>query len=162
MGQVEHGFSCNPRCEQGTIAVSDFAAFQLPGEPRTHFKSVLTISSSSYLLKGAVATIRSFFSILVFMLLLCTLFPAGQVAWSFTIVCGSISDTGSGQACDFSDAGEATDTEDDSPQETPGDCVMSRMSASDCHSSRSHAWVDEVPPSTLLVSQLLHPPTAHS
>ncbi len=142
--------------------MSDVAAFQLPGEPRTHFKSVLTISSSSYLLKGAVVRIRSLCSIFVLALFLCTLFPSGQVAWSFAIVCGSTGDTGSGQACDFSDAGEATDTEDDSSQETPEDCVTSRMSASDCHSSRSHAWVDEVPPSTLLVSQLLHPPTAHS
>ena len=142
--------------------MSDFAAFQLPGEPRTHFKSVLTISSSSYLLKGAVVRIRSLCSIFVLALFFCTLFPAGQVAWSFTIVCGSTGDTGSGQACDFSDAGEATDSEDDSPQETPEDCVTSRMNVSDCHSSRSHAWVDEIPPSTLLVSQLLHPPTAHS
>jgi hypothetical protein len=36
------------------------------------------------------------------------------------------------------------------------------MSASDCRSSLSHALMDEIPPSTLLVSQLLHPPTAHS
>jgi hypothetical protein len=35
------------------------------------------------------------------------------------------------------------------------------MSVSDCQLSRSYAWVDEIPPSTLLVSQLLHPPTAH-
>ena len=78
------------------------------------------------------------------------------------MMCGSTGDPLSGQTCDFSDAGEATDSEDDSPQESPEDCVTSRMSASACQSSRSHAWVDEIPPFTLLVSQLLHPPTAHS
>jgi hypothetical protein len=99
---------------------------------------------------------------LVFVLLLCTVFPAAQIGWSFNIVCGSTGDTGSGQACDFNDAGEVTDSEDDSPQETPEDCVTSRVSVSDCQSSHSHASMDEIPPSTLLVSQLLHPPTAHS
>jgi hypothetical protein len=106
--------------------------------------------------------IRSLCSMFVCALLLCTLFPAAQIGWSFNSMCGSTGDTGSGQACDFSDAGEATDSEDDSPQETPEDCVTSRMSASDCHASRSHVRVDEIPPFTLLVSQLLHPPTAHS
>jgi hypothetical protein len=162
MDQVEHGFSCNPRYEQGTIAMGDFAASQLPGEPRTHFKSVLTISSSSYLLKGAVATIRSFFSILVFMLLLCTLFPAGQIGWSFNSLCDSTGDTGRAQACDFSDGWEAADFEDDSPQEANEGRVTFHMGGSDCESSRSHASIDEIPPSTLFVSQLLHPPTAHS
>ena len=159
---MRDSFSCNRCGEKGTIAVSVNAASQLPGEPHTHFKNLLTTSSSLYLLKGAVVTIRSCFSILVFVLLLCTVFPAAQIGWSFNGMCGSTGDTGSGQACDFSDAGEATDSEDDSPQETPEDCVTSRMSASDCHSSRSYASKDEIPPSTLLVSQLLHPPTAHS
>jgi hypothetical protein len=99
---------------------------------------------------------------LVFVLLLCTLFPAAQIGWSFNMMCGSTGDLGSGRTCDFSDAGEATDFEDDSSQETPEDCVTSRVSVSDCQSSRSNASMDEVPPSTLLVSQLLHPPTAHS
>ena len=162
MNQVRDSFSCNRCGEKGTIVVSVNAASQLPEELFTHFKNLLTPSYSSYLLKGTVATIRSCFPILVFVLLLCTVFPAGQVGWSFTIVCGSTGDAGSGQACDFSDAGEATDSEDDSPQETPEDCGTSRMSVSDCRSSRSYASKDEIPPSTLLVSQLLHPPAAHS
>ena len=134
---------------------------QLPGVPHTHFKNLLTTSSSLYLLKGAVVGIRSLCSIFVCVLVLCTVFPTAQIGWSFNGMCGSTGDTGSGQACDFSDAGEAADSEDDSPQETPEDCVTSRISVSDCQLSRSHAWVDEIPPSTLLVSQLLHPPTAH-
>ena len=162
MNQVRDSFSCNRCGEKGTIVVSVHAASQLLGESLTHFKNLLTTSSSLYLLKGVVATIRSCFSILVFVLLLCTVFPAAQIGWYFNGMCGSTGDTGSGQACDFSDAGEAADSEDDSPQETPEDCVTSRISVSDCQLSRSHAWVDEIPPSTLLVSQLLHPPTAHS
>ena len=162
MNQVRNSFSCNRCGEKGTIAVSVNAASQLPGEPHTHFKNLLTTSSSLDFLKGAVVRIRSLCSRFVGVLLLCTVLPAGQVGWSFTIVCGSTGDTGSGQACDFNGAGEATDSEDDSPQETPEDCVTSRMSASDCHSSRSYASKDEIPPSTLLVSQPLHPPTAHS
>ena len=109
-----------------------------------------------------MATIRSLSFILVFAMLLCTLFPAAQIGWSFSSLCGSTGDAGSGQACDFHEAGEATDSEDDSPQETPEDCVASRMSVSDGESSRSHASMNEIPPSTLLVSRLLHPPTAHS
>ena len=66
--------------------------------------NLLTISLSSYL-KGVVATIRSFSSLLVFALLLCTIFPAAQIGWSFDIMCGSTGDIGSGQACNLSDAG---------------------------------------------------------
>ena len=109
-----------------------------------------------------MATTRSCFSVLVFALLLCTLFPAAQIRWSFDIMCGSTGDTRSEQACDVSDTGAATDSEDDSPQEMPGDCVASGVSVSDCESSRSHASMNEIPPSTLLVSRLLHPPTAQS
>jgi len=134
----------------------------LPGESLTHFKNVLTTSSSSYLLKGAVTTIRSLCFIFVFALLLCTVFPAAQIGWSFNGICGSTGDTGSGQACEFNDAWEATDSEDDSPQDTLEDCVAFRVNMSDCQSSRSHASVDKISPSTLLVSQMLHPPTAHS
>ena len=162
MNQVRDSFSCNRCGEKGTIALNVNAVSQLLGESLTHFKNLLTTSLSLYLLKDAVLKIHSLCFIFVFALLLCTVFPAGQVGWSFTIVCGSTGDTGSGQACNFSDPGEATDSEDDSPQETPEDCVTSRMSVSDCQLSRSHGWVDEIPPSTLLVSQLLHPPTAHS
>jgi hypothetical protein len=142
--------------------VNLIAAPQLLGELLTHFKNVLTTLSSSYLLKGAVTTIRSLCLMFVFALLLCTVFPAGQVGWPFIITCGSTGDTGSGQACDFSNAGEVTDSQDDSTQETPEECVTSRMSVSGCQSSRSHALLDEIPPSPLLVAQLLHPPTIHS
>ncbi len=162
MKQVRHSFSCNRCGEKGTIALSVNAVSQLLGESLTRFKNLLTTSSSLYLLKDAVVTIRSLCSILVFVLLLCTVFPAAPIGWSFNGMCGLTGDTGSGQACDFSDAGEAADSEDDSPQETPEDCVTSRISVSDCRSSRSYASKDEIPPSTLLVSQLLHPPTAHS
>jgi hypothetical protein len=162
MKHVRHSFSCNRGGEQGTIALCVNAAPQSRGSSLTYFENVLTTSSSSYLLKGAVTTLRSFFSILVFVLLLCTVFPAAQIGWSFNMMCGPTGDPGNGKACDFSDAVEATDFEDDSPQETPEDCVASRVSASECQSSRSHASMDEIPPSTLLVSQLLHPPTTHS
>jgi hypothetical protein len=109
-----------------------------------------------------VTTVRSFFSMLVFVaVLLCTLFLAAQIGWSSDILCGSTADTGSGEACEFSDAMEATDSEDDSSQEAVEDCVASRVSVSDCASSRLYALMKEVPPSTILVSQLLHPPTAH-
>ena len=103
---------------------------------------------------------RSFFSVLVFALILCTVFPVAPVRWSVDILWGSTGDTGVEQAGDFSDTVVATDSEDDSPQETPDDCVASRMSVSDCESSRSHASMNEIPLSTLLVSRLFHPPTA--
>ncbi len=100
--------------------------------------------------------------LLVFALLLCTLFPLAQIRWSFDSMCGSTGDTGSAQACEFSDPGVANDSGDDSPQVTPEDCVASRVTVSNCESSRSHASMNEIPPSILLVSRLLHPPTAHS
>ena len=109
-----------------------------------------------------MATIRSFLSVLVFALLLCTVFPVAQVSWSFDLMCGSTGNTESEQACEFSDAGAATDSEDDSSQETPDGYVASRVSVSDCESSSSLASMNEIPPSTLLVSLLFHPPTAHS
>ena len=109
-----------------------------------------------------MATIRSFISVLVFGLLLCIVFPVEQIRRSVDIIWGSTGDTGVEQAGDFSDTGLATDSEDDSPQETPGDCVASRVSVSDCESSSSHVSMNEILPSTLLVSRLFHPPTAHS
>ena len=109
-----------------------------------------------------MATIRSFFSVLIFGLLLCTVFPVAQISRSFDLMCGSTGNTGSEQACEFSDAGMATDSEDDSSQETPDGYVASRVSVSDCESSSSLASMNEIPPSTLLVSLLFHPPTAHS
>jgi hypothetical protein len=112
--------------------------------------------------EGVVATIRSFFPVLEFALLLFIVIPVAQISWSFDLMCGSTVNTGSEQACEFSDAGTATDSDDDSPQEMPGDCVVSRVSVSDCESSRSHVSMNEISPSTLLVSRLLHPPTAHS
>lgn len=109
-----------------------------------------------------MTTVRSFSSILAFFaLLLCTLFPVAQIGWSIDIVCGSTGDTGSGEACEFGGAMETTDSEDDSPQEALGDCAVARVSVSDYESSRSHALMNEVPPSTLLVFRLLHPPTIY-
>ena len=101
-----------------------------------------------------MATIRSLFSFLVFALLLCTIFPVAQIGWSV--------DTGAEQAGDVSATGVATDSEDDSSQDTPDDCVVSRVSLSDCKSGRSHASMNEIPPFTLLISRLIHPPTARS
>ena len=95
-------------------------------------------------------------------MLLCAVFPFAQISWSFDLLWGSTHDTGVERAGDFSDTGAATDTEDDSSQETPDDYVASRMSVSDCKSSGLHASMNEFPPSTLLVSRLLHPPTAYS
>jgi hypothetical protein len=128
------------------------------GSRSNHFNELI---GSLVLMEGVVATIRSFFSVLVFALLLFTVFPVAQINWSFDLKCGSTGNTGSEQACEFSDAGTATDSDDDSPQEMPGDCVVSRVSVSDCESSRSQASMNEIPPSILLVSRLLHPPTAH-
>ena len=101
-----------------------------------------------------MATMRSFFSVLVFALLVCTIFPVAQIRWSV--------DTGAEQAGDFSDTAAATDFEDDSSQDTPDDCVVSQVSVSDCRSGRSHASMNEIPPFTLLISRLIHPPTARS
>ena len=129
------------------------------GSRSNHFNERIGIL---VLIEGVVATIRSCFSVLVFALLLCSVFPLAQIRWSFDIMCGSTGDIGSEQACDFIDTGAATDSQDDSPQETPGDCVASRVTVWDCVSSRSHASMNEIPPSTLLVFRLLHPPTAHS
>ena len=109
-----------------------------------------------------MATIRSFISVLIFAMLLCAAFPFAQISWSFDLIWGSTDDTGVERAGNFSDAGAATGSEDDSSQETPDDYVASRVSVSDCESSRSHASMNDFPPSTLLVSRLLHPPTAHS
>ena len=101
-----------------------------------------------------MATMRSLFSVLVFALLLCTVLPISQIGRSV--------DTGVEQAGDFSNTGAATDSEDDSPQAMPDDCVASRMGMLDCESSRSHASTNEIPPFTLLISRLIHPPTARS
>lgn len=153
--------SCNRGREKGTIAVDGIVARNCHESCVDVSTILLTIASSSYL-KGVVTTVRSFSSILAFFaLLLCTLFPVAQIGWSINIVCGSTGDTGSGEPCEFSDAVETTDYEDDMPQEALGDCVVSRLSVSDCESSRSHALMNEIPASALLVSQLLHPPTIH-
>lgn len=110
-----------------------------------------------------MATIRSCFSVLVFTLLLCSVFPLEQIRWSFDIKCSSSTDATRGeQTCDFSDAGAVTESEGDSPQEMQDDYVASGVSVSDCGSSCSHALMNEVFQSTLLASQLFHPPTARS
>jgi len=110
-----------------------------------------------------VAIIRSCFSVLVFVLLLCSVFPVEQVRWAAdSILCGSTDETGHEQTCDSRDTGAATESGDDSSQEMQDDCVTSGVSVSDCGLSRSHVSMNENPPSTLLISQLLHPPTLHS
>jgi hypothetical protein len=126
-----------------------------------YFNRFIGNLASSYS-KGVVITIRVFFSLLVFGLLLSTLFPVAQIRWTADILHAASGDGGANQAGDFSDTGAANDSEDDSPQETPDSCVISRVSVSDCGSCRFLASMNKIPPSTLLVSQLLHPPTAQS
>jgi hypothetical protein len=109
-----------------------------------------------------VTPIRFFFSVLVFGLLLSILFPVAQIRWSADIMHAAIGDGGADQTGDVGDAGAATDSEDDSSQETPEDCVVSRLSVSDCKSGRFLVSMNEIPPSTLLVSRLFHPPTSQS
>jgi hypothetical protein len=121
------------------------------GSCSEHFNELI---DKLVLIEGVVATIRSLFSFLVFALLLCTILPVTQIRWSV--------DTGVEQAGDFSDSGAVTDSEDDSSQDTPDDCVVSQVSVSDCRSGRSHASMNEIPPFTLLISRLIHPPTARS
>jgi hypothetical protein len=112
---------------------------------------------------SVVAIIRSCFSVLVFALLLCSVFPVEQVRWAAdSIVCGSAGETGHEQTCDSRATGAATESGDDSSQEMQDDYVTSGVSVSDCGSSRTHASMNENPPSTLLVFQLLHPPTVQS
>ena len=107
--------------------------------------------------------IRSCFSVLVFALLLCSVLPVEQVKWvADSVLCGSTGETGHEQTCDFREPGAATEAEDDSPQEMQDDYVTTGVSVSDCGLSRSHASMNENPPSTLLISQLLHPPATHS
>ena len=116
------------------------------------------IGSVVLLMKSVVAIIRSYFSVSVFVLLLCSVFPVEQMRWAVGSAYGSIGDIGHEQACDFSGTGAATESEGDSSQETPDDCVAFGMSVSDCGSSRFHTSMNEIAPSTLLVSQLLEPP----
>jgi hypothetical protein len=114
-------------------------------------------------MESVVAIIRSCFSVLIFALLLCSVFPVEQVRWAAdSSVCGSTGETGHEQACDSRDTGAATESGDDSSQEMQDDYVTSGVSVSDCGLSRTHASMNENPPSTLLVFQLLHPPTLHS
>ena len=121
------------------------------------------IGSLVKLMESVVTIIRSCFSVLVFALLLCSVLPVEQVKWAAnSVLCGSAGETGHEQTCNFRDTGPATESEDDSPQAMQDDYVTTGVSVSDCGSSSTHAWMNENPPSTLLVSQLLHPPTIHS
>lgn len=113
-------------------------------------------------MKSVVAIIRSCFSVLVFALVLCSVFPVEQVRWTVDSTCESAGGTGHEQACGFNDTGAATESEDDSPQGMQDDCVASGVSVSDCGLSRSHAPMNEIPLSTLLISRLIHPPTSLS
>ena len=121
------------------------------------------ISSLFVLMESVVTIIRSCFSVLVFALLLCSVLPVDQVKGAAdSVLCGSTGEAGHGQTCDFGETGAATESEDDSPQEMQDDYVTTGVSVSDCGLSRTHASMNQNPPSILLVSQLLHPPTAHS
>ena len=118
----------------------------------------MAILASSYS-NGVVATVRVFFSVLVFGLLLSIVFPVAQIRWTADIMHASSGDAGANRAGDSGDTGEVNDFEDDAPQETPDGCVIYRVTGSDCESGRFLASMSEIPPSTLLVSRLLHPPT---
>jgi hypothetical protein len=109
-----------------------------------------------------VARVRSFSSLLVSVLLLCNVLQAAQIGWTFDTMWGLTGNSGVAQPGDVSDARAVTDFEDNSPQETPDDCVASGLSVSNGTRSRSHALMNETPPSTLLVSRLVHPPAARS
>jgi hypothetical protein len=112
---------------------------------------------------NVVTIIRSCFSVLVFVLLLCSVLPVEQVKWAAeSVLCGSTDETGHEQTCDFRETGAATESEDDSSQEMQDDYITTGVSVSDCGSRRTYASMNQNPPSILLISQLLHPPTAHS
>jgi hypothetical protein len=114
------------------------------------------------LMERVVAMIRSCFSALVFALLLCNVFPVEQIGWAVEGISDSTGDAGHEQTGDFRDIRAATESETDPLQETPDDCVAYEVGVLDCGSSRSQILTKEVPPSILLVSRLLHPPTTHS
>jgi hypothetical protein len=109
-----------------------------------------------------VVTIRLFFPVLVFGLLLSILFPVAQIRWSAEILHAANGDGGANQADDLGDVGAEADSEDDSPQETLDGGVVSRVSVSDCKAGQFLAWMNEIPPSTLLAFRLFHPPTSLS
>jgi len=109
-----------------------------------------------------VVTIRLFFPVLVFGLLLSILFPVAQIRWSAEILHAANGDGGANQAGDLGDVGAEADSEDDSPQETLDGGVVSRVSVSDCKAGQFLAWMNEIPPSTLLAFRLFHPPTSLS
>ena len=109
-----------------------------------------------------MVTIRLFFSVLVFGLLLSILFPVAQIRWSAEILHAANGDGGTNQAGDLGDVGGEADSEDDSPQETLDGGVVSRVSVSEYMSGLFLAWMSEIPPSTLLAFRLFHPPTVLS
>ena len=106
--------------------------------------------------------IRSCFSVLALALLLSSMFPVEQIGWAAESTCRSTGGTGHEHACGFSDTGAVAESEGDSSQETPDDYVASGVSVPDCGLSQSHASMNESPPSTLLISRLIHPPTSLS
>ena len=109
-----------------------------------------------------MVTIRLFFSVLIFGLLLSILFPVAQIRWSAEIIHAANGDGGANQTGDCNDVGAEADSEDDSPQETLDGGVVSRVSVSDYTSGLFLAWMSEIPPSTLLAFRLFHPPTSPS
>ncbi len=120
------------------------------------------IRSLAVSMDNVVAIIRSCSSVLVFLLVLCNVFPVEQARWVVDNTCESTGGTGHEQTCGLSDSGAATESEDDSPQGMQDDFVASGVSVPDCGLSRFHASMNEIPLSPLLISQLLHPPTSLS
>ncbi len=114
-------------------------------------------------MENVVVMIRSCFSVLFFALLLCSVFPVEEVRWvADSMICGSAGDSGDEQACEVGSIGLATESGDDSSQEMQDDCVSSGVSVSGCGSNHSHTPMSGLPPPTLLISKLFHPPTAHN
>ena len=118
------------------------------------------IGSLVVFIESFVTMIRSWFS--VFVLLLGSVFPVEQISWAVDSMYGSTDDTGNEQGGNFSGTGAANESEGDSQQETPDDCVAFGMSVSACRSSGFYTSLNEIPPSTLLVSRLFEPPAVHS
>ena len=120
------------------------------------------IGSPVVFIESFVTMIRSWLSVFVFALLLGSVFPVEQISWAVDSMHGSTDDTESEQGGNFSGASAANESEGDSQQETPDDCVAFGMSVSACRSSGFYTSLNEIPPSTLLVSRLFEPPAVHS
>ena len=120
------------------------------------------IGSLVVFIESFVTMIRSWFSVFVFALLLGSVFPIEQISWAVDSTYGSTGDTGSEQGGNFCGTGAVNESEGDSQQETPDDCVAFGVNVSACGSSGFYTSLNKIPPSTLLVSRLFEPPAVHS